>query len=103
MEVTAGFEPAAVQFCKLSLSSKCSTMAKNGRWYSTRCQKTYRYLCKTIDSNNFMITESSGKFSQGQRFCEDEFKNSIFSSPRDGHQNKNVRGLIKNNLWIKYH
>ncbi len=67
----------------------CVVTNSSGHWVSNNCFQKKSFACK--QGERWMVTSHKSIFSEGKKYCHEEFPGSTFELPRNGYENDLVR------------
>ena len=87
---------------------ECAALNNNGRFEDVNCENHYRFACKNNNADEWLITDSSGNWQQGEALCSESFGAEYsFSTPKNGFQHTKLLEARRNSnssesIWIDY-
>ena len=86
-------EPAA--------SGDCALQDGKGRFHSAACGERHPVAC--VDANlDWHVTDRAGRWRDGQRLCDREFRGSSFGVPPNGYRNAQIADASPGHVWLNY-
>lgn len=87
---------------------ECAALNNNGRFEDDHCGNSYRFACKHNQADEWLITDNSGSWLNGEAQCQASFGAEYsFSTPKNGFQHTKLLEARRStnsdeSIWIDY-